>query len=143
MGQQKILLVVLVVIIVGITTMVAIKTFDSTTNSLNIEEVKQDIEQIAKSAQAYYKRPVQLRGGGDSFAGLSFDNISFVTDSIYGTGLLSADNANGSYTLSEIDSSGADDEFIITASPSSAGGTIVGTVKPNDLKIDSFTEPED
>lgn len=54
MGQQQLLLVILVTIIVGIATVVAINTFGSSAEQANLDAVRQDIAQIATAAQAWY-----------------------------------------------------------------------------------------
>lgn len=140
MGQQQLLLVILVTIIVGIATVVAINTFGSAADSANVDAARQDIGQIAASAQAYYMKPDMLGGGGNSFAGMTFNDITFPADSVYNSGL-SAANANGTYTLSGISGSGSDDEFTVTAAPSSAGGSIEGTVTPDNLSMGDYTAP--
>ncbi|MDZ7806938.1 MAG: hypothetical protein U5K71_07465 [Gracilimonas sp.] len=53
MGQQQLLLVILVTIIVGIATVVAINTFGSAADSANLDAVRQDVATIAASAQGY------------------------------------------------------------------------------------------
>ncbi|WP_020403041.1 hypothetical protein [Gracilimonas tropica] len=140
MGQQQLLLVILVTIIVGIATVVAINTFGSAADSANVDAARQDIGQIAASAQAYYMKPSMMGGGGNSFAGLTFNDISFPSDSVFNGGL-SAANANGTYVLSGISASGSDDEFTVTATPASAGGTIEGTVSPDNLSMGDYTAP--
>ena len=55
MGQQ--LLVILVKIIVGIATVVAINTFGSAADFAAQDSVRQDLASIAASAQGYYMRP--------------------------------------------------------------------------------------
>ncbi|HAW80025.1 MAG: hypothetical protein CL662_14175 [Bacteroidetes bacterium] len=115
MGQQQLLLVILVTIIVGIATVVAINTFSSAADSANLDAVRQDVANIAASAQGYYMKPTQLGGGGQSFASVTFNNISFASDTIAQTGFLSAVNANGKYVIS---AAGAT-SFVITAHPAS------------------------
>lgn len=82
MGQQQLLLVILVTIIVGIATVVAINTFSSAADSANLDAVRQDVANIAASAQGYYMKPTQLGGGGQTFASVTFNNISFASDTI-------------------------------------------------------------
>jgi len=50
MGQQQLLLVILVTIIVGIATVVAINTFGAAADSANLDAVRQDMGSIAASA---------------------------------------------------------------------------------------------
>ncbi len=99
MGQQQLLLVILVTIIVGIATVVAINTFSSASESANQDAVRNDMATIAASAQGYFIKPAMLGGGANSFAAITFANITFAADSISGDGL-TAYNANGTYVIS-------------------------------------------
>ena len=98
MGQQQLLLVILVTIIVGIATVVAINTFSGAADSANLDAVRQDVASIAAAAQGYYMKPTMLGGGGNSFSNLTFNTIAFGADSIAANGL-TAKNANGVYAL--------------------------------------------
>ncbi|MDZ7757448.1 hypothetical protein [Rhodohalobacter sp.] len=75
MGQQQLLLVILVTIIVGIATVVAINTFGSAADSANVDAVRQDMASIAAAAQGYYMKPQMLGGGGRKFDGIDFQMI--------------------------------------------------------------------
>ena len=137
MGQQQLLLVILVTIIVGIATVVAINTFGAAADSANIDAVRQDLASIAASAQGYYMKPVMLGGGGRSFAGITFNDIAFSG----GLGLdedeevseLIAENDNGVYTIG----TGTADEVIVSAVPAS-GGTINITIRPNGADMGDY-----
>ncbi len=98
MGQQQLLLVILVTIIVGIATVVAINTFGGAAESANIDAVRQDVATIASAAQGYYMKPEMLGGGGQDFGGLTFNGIAFAADSVEAGGLR-AINANGLYVI--------------------------------------------
>lgn len=120
MGQQQLLLVILVTIIVGIATVVAINTFSSASDSANVDAVRQDVATFASSVQGYYMKPTMLGGGGNSFTGLTFANVSFPADSYAGDNL-SAMNSNGVYVLTTV----GDSAITLTAHPTSR---IAGTV---------------
>ncbi|MCC5913067.1 MAG: hypothetical protein JJU46_01720 [Balneolaceae bacterium] len=96
MGQQQLLLVILVTIIVGIATVVAINTFGSAADSANVDAVRQDMLSIAASSQQFYMRPDMLGGGGRSFDGIEFTDFSFA-GTVDGT---NAFNDNGRYEIS-------------------------------------------
>lgn len=113
MGQQQLLLVILVTIIVGIATVVAINTFSSASDSANLDSVRNDVVTLASSAQGYYMKPAMLGGGGNSFNGITFNQVAFPTDAIDNTGLI-AYNSNGHYTIA-----GTDTTITVTAIPSS------------------------
>ncbi len=82
MGQQQLLLVILVTVIVGIATVVAINTFSSASESANRDAVTNDMVAIAAASQAYYIKPTMLNGGGNSFNGITFRQVAFAADSM-------------------------------------------------------------
>ena len=123
MGQQQLLLVILVTIIVGIATVVAINTFGSAADQANVDAVNNDIATLASAAQGYYMRPGMLGGGGRTFDGLEFEGLAFPANGVTTTGLV-AENENGRYVLSAV----AGQDFTITAHPSSCDGYTPGTV---------------
>lgn len=126
MGQQQLLLVILVTIIVGIATVVAINTFSSAADSANLDAVRQDIASIGASAQGYYMKPEMLGGGGNDFGGLTFDNITFggTVDSDF-----IAHNDNGTYQINGGSAiSDGTSNFDIIAAPSSADDYTEGSV---------------
>lgn len=94
MGQQQLLLIILGVIIVGIAVAVGITMFQDNAVNANRDAVSNDLINLAARAQQYYRRPVGLGGGGNSFAGLSADaaGIAKLTNN--------ATNDNGTYTIS-------------------------------------------
>ena len=67
MGQQQLLLVILVTILVGIATVVAINVFGTAAEEGNRDAVRQDLLQAAAGAQAVYTRPEALGGAGGDF----------------------------------------------------------------------------
>ena len=136
MGQQQLLLVILVTIIVGIATVVAINTFGAAADSANVDAVRQDLASIAASAQGYYMKPEMLGGGGRSFDDITFNNFTFPGE--IATGGASAENENGVYTID----SAEDDELVVSAVPAS-GGTINITIAPNDATMGTYTPGTD
>ena len=154
MGQQQLLLVILVTIIVGIATVVAINTFGSAADQANIDAVTNDIATLASAAQGYYMRPAMLGGGSRSFTGLTFEGLAFPATGVTANGL-TAQNENGRYTISAVTAT----DFVVTAQPASgdeyapgpvADGVLTGTgtdaveadrisatVEPNEFSFDS------
>lgn len=126
MGQQQLLLVILVTIIVGIATVVAINTFSSASDNANVDAVTNDVAQIASSAQAYYMRPAMMGGGGNSFDGMTMEDLTFAGEVDSGDPM-TATNENGTYVIAIV-GSGTGNTFTITATPSQAGGTVDATV---------------
>lgn len=86
MGQQQLLLVILGVIIVGIAIVVGIEMFQSQSIESNRDAVLSDLQHIAALAEAHWKKPESLGGGGESFRGFELP-----------AGL--DENANGTYTI--------------------------------------------
>lgn len=149
MGQQQLLLVILVTIIVGIATVVAINTFGAAADSANLDAVRQDVAQIAAAAQGYFMKPNMLGGGGRSFEGITFNDIAFSATEISDNGLI-AINENGRYILPDVGENAED--FEITAHPASdatyvagldgAAATNIGTaeIRANDADPVTFAE---
>jgi len=131
MGQQQLLLVILVTIIVGIATVVAINTFGSAADSANQDAVRQDIASIAAAAQGFYMKPDMLGGGGRSFDGITFNDIAFA-------GTVSDDdeahNENGTYVIT----SSGDTDMVVTAYPASCYS---GNPPQTSCDSDSEVEP--
>lgn len=103
MGQQQLLLVILVTIIVGVATVVALNVFGSSAKNANRDAVRQDILTIGSEAQGWYMKPSLMGGGGDSFVNVNFDTLGFGYNKKETTakGGNSTDvyNANGEYQL--------------------------------------------
>jgi hypothetical protein len=88
MGQQQLLLLILAAVIVGVAITLGINMFAQNSAQANQEAVVQDVLTIASRAQAWYRRPTQMGGGGRTFAGMTLTDLNFP-----------ASNANGDYTL--------------------------------------------
>ena len=135
MGQQQLLLVILVTIIVGIATVVAINTFGSAADQANIDAVTNDVATLASAAQGFYMRPGMLGGGSRTFDtggfdddGLSFDGLAFPATAVDQNDFLTAQNENGRYEIDVVDAT----SFTITAHPSSCEGYVPGTIADAD-----------
>ena len=103
MGQQQLLLIILVTILCGIATVVAITVFDDSATKLNNDAVRQDLLTIAASVQSYKMKPVMLGGGGGSFDGFTLAKIAFPAEEMTPDGL-HARNANGVYHVHSVTS---------------------------------------
>ncbi len=118
MGQQQLLLVILVTIVVGIAAVVAITTFGQNADSYNVDAVRQDMLAIGTTAQGYLMKHESMGGGGGEFTDMTFYDISFASDSLSSDGLV-AYNKNGTYTLSSVSSSSVQ----LSALPSNEANT--------------------
>lgn len=120
MGQQQLLITILVTIIIGVAAIVATNTMQETQKQSNESAVRQDILMIINDAYRYYKKPAYLGGGGNSFNGISEEQIVS----------LDPTNENGSYSISGaadsviVKGSGTFDEVNLTATASLASGEI-------------------
>jgi len=114
MGQQQLLLVILVTIIVGIATVVAINVFGTSAASANVDAVRNDVLGIASSSQGWYIKPDMMGGGGNSFTGIDFTKFNFSADTIDTNDPTIAKNMNGTYVLTATAA-----ELTVNAYPSS------------------------
>lgn len=129
MGQQQLLLIVLGTIIVGIAVAVGINMMGNAQEQANVDAVRQDLLTIASSAQGYFAKPTMMAGGGNSFAGIALDDISFPTDSIVAP---DAWNQNAKYTLV----GSTDSTVTIAAVPTSDDDiTITAVIEKGDMTL--------
>ncbi len=114
MGQQQLLLIVLGTIIVGVAVVVGINMF--TTGAINAERdaLVQDVNNIASSAAAYWRKPAALGGGARDFTGIA-DVTVFGADS---------SNANGTFAMTVTNST----TIVVTATGANEGVIVVATI---------------
>ncbi len=98
MGQQQLLLVILVTIVVGIATVVALNIFSTSAEQANHDAVRLDLAQIGSAAQGWYIKPAMLGGGDNSFGDIDFRKITFPGQVDESNGLIST-NLNGTYII--------------------------------------------
>jgi len=140
MGQQQLLLVILVTIIVGIATVVAINTFSSAADSANLDAVRQDMISMASSAQGFYMKPGMMNGGANTFDGTSGNEITMSNLNCPGdvSGAICT-NENGTYELTSTSSG----QFVLTADPSSGTGYVRGETGNTDNTQTLTVFPDD
>ena len=136
MGQQQLLLVILVTIIVGIATVVAINTFGAAADSANVDAVRQDLASIGASAQGFYMKPAMLGGGNRTFTDITFGDIAFGAQVTAGTGddPDEARNDNGTYTLAPVA------QFILVTANPASGGEIQARICPDTIVMGAYAE---
>lgn len=118
MGQQQLLLIVLGVIIVGIAVVVGINLFNANAEESAKDGVVSDCTNLGAMAQQYYKKPLSMGGGGNSFDGFAVP-ASLVT------------TANGTYEATP-----ADQTCTIEGTPTAGQGygwTVTTTVAPTTI----------
>ena len=130
MGQQQLLLVILVTIIVGIATVVAINVFGTAADEANRDAVRQDMLAAATQAQGLWARPTAMDGLGRSFEGFNDPRRLFSrgSDSEFTYSETTVQNENGTYTISG-SGSDASSQLEITGEPASGGSDIEVTVQ--------------
>lgn len=69
MGQQQILLIVLAIIIVGVAIAISIQLFRSNAIEAKRDLLIEETTYLGTMALQYYKKPVELGGGGRDFTG--------------------------------------------------------------------------
>lgn len=113
MGQQQLLLLILVTVIAGVMTVAAINTMTEMTDQAFEDAVRQDILAAASLAQGYYHKHSAMGGGSNSFADITLGHI-----------LLDSTNENGSYSIS----SRSTGSFIITGIPAEGTATLTAEI---------------
>ncbi len=123
MGQQQLLLIVLGVIIVGIAVVVGINLFNANARESTKDTMVSEATNLGAMAQQYFKKPVALGGGGNTFVGFTSTKVP--------ANLLTT--STGTYVLSGQSTTNC----TITGTPTVASGytgfTIVCTVTPTTI----------
>jgi hypothetical protein len=128
MGQQQLLLVILVTLIVGIATIVAINVLTSGADQANKDAVLKDLSAAASFVQSIWERPQLMGGAARNFNNLGEDEILRflnVPSSSYQEGDTEATNENGTYRIDNID----ENELTILGEPNSGPPNIQIMVK--------------
>lgn len=130
MGQQQLLLIVLGVIIVGIAIVVGINLFNANAESSTQDSIVAQGTNIGALAQQYYKKPVALGGGGNSFEPTETGATSFED---YWDGLPT--NLKTSTDATWASPSISDSQVVFTADPSDGSytWTVETTVTPTQI----------
>ncbi|MDZ7755831.1 hypothetical protein [Rhodohalobacter sp.] len=129
MGQQQLLLVILVTIVVGIATIMAANVLNDRVTQANRDAVHQDLATAASYVQSIWERPLIMGGANGDFDEhmteaeiLQYLNVP---SSEYQPGDEDASNENGRYFVSIKGSS----ELVITGEPSSGPPNLEVTAK--------------
>tara|TARA_R100001143_G_C3361345_1_gene136869 strand:+ start:43695 stop:44126 length:432 start_codon:yes stop_codon:yes gene_type:complete len=130
MGQQQLLLVILVTILVGIATLVAFNVFGTAAEEANRDAVRQDILGAAAQAQAIWTRPAMMDGAGQDFTALTAAELLprlNIAGEIAADGG-SVENENGVYTVTITNAT----TIVVTGDPASDTENIIGTIARTD-----------
>lgn len=141
MGQQQLLLVILVTIIVGVATVVAINIFGQSAENANVDALRQDVLTISAMSQGWYIKPELMGGGGGTFTGINVNELGFGYDlnSEPAPTDLTFENANGSFVLAPT----AEELTITATSRINPDITVVATVAPNEVQGLAVNRPTD
>ena len=143
MGQQQLLLVILVTIIVGVATVVAINIFGQSAENANVDALRQDVLTLSAMSQGWYIKPALMDGGGGSFDGISVFELGFGfdSDSDPAPTALEFSNANGSFLLAP--DAGGGSLTVTGTSQINPDITVVATVEPNRIDNLAVNRPTD
>ena len=125
MGQQQLLLIVLGVIIVGIAIVAGIAMFNAGAEESAKDELVSQCVVIGANAQQFYRKPLQMGGGGNTF------NTGGVGGAGYEIPPKMTVTANGSYVAVA-----AAQQVVITGTPITPLAytwTVTTTVDPDSL----------
>jgi len=75
MGQQQLLLIVLGVIIVGVAIVVGINMFSQGAINAEADRLVQEVNAVGANAAAYWRKPIQMGGGGRTFTGVTLEDL--------------------------------------------------------------------
>ena len=126
MGQQQLLLIVLGVIIVGIAVVVGINLFNANAEESTKDTLVSEGTNLGAMAQQYFKKPVALGGGGNSFQGFG------LAPSVGTPGQLLPANLLDTPAATWAVGTGSATQIIITGTPklTDYGWTVSVTVTP-------------
>lgn len=82
MGQQQLLLVILVTIIIGLATVLGIILIENYKDESFKDMIRQDIMEAATVGQSYYRTPTGMGGGNSSFVGITMEKIQLDTSTV-------------------------------------------------------------
>lgn len=110
MGQQQLLLVILVTLLVGLAIILALSAMNEGAKSAALDGIRSELLELSVEAQGYFVRPTGMGGGGRTFYGISFNDLS-ISAEVTGVENEIASNMYATYTISDHTQS----EFLITA----------------------------
>jgi|AntRauTorcE11897_2_1112592.scaffolds.fasta_scaffold02631_9 Tfp pilus assembly protein PilE len=121
MGQQQLLLILVVTIIVAMATILAINTMQDSHEQANHEAIRQKMLDATTLAQAYYRKNVSMGGGGMSYENITLEHLN-----------IEPSNQLGEFTISDQSA----ESFTLTAIPAAGNETdIVATIYKDDVQI--------
>jgi len=126
MGTQQILLIILGAIVISIAVGLGISMVNDYNSSTNRDALAADLSEAAGRAQAYFKMPTTLAGGGGSFVGFDLHSV-----------FRTLRTENGTYAL---EAAPTDSAVVIVATGTNDGNDNVSRVKLRIKVMPSRTE---
>lgn len=123
MGQQQLFILILVTILVGIATIVAINTMQDSRQNANYDAIRQTMFDASTRAQAYYMKNSMMGGGGGSFQNITLEFIE-----------IQDDHEHGTFSISDA----GEESFTLTAIPAAGGDNIVSVIYADSIE---FVDP--
>ena len=114
MGQQQILLIAFLTIILSVAVVVGMNVYAIGSLNSELDALIIDVNSVAASATSYWRMPVALGGGARSFEGVS-DVSSFDSE---------LSNMNSTFVLSSV----MTNQFVLTATSANKGIIVVATI---------------
>src|SRR5690606_28353554 len=68
-GKYQLLSLILLIILAGLVMVMGIHLSSSDARETGLNAIQSDLERIAELAQEFYRKPIMLGGGGNSFDG--------------------------------------------------------------------------
>ena len=119
MGQQQILLIAFLTIILSVAVVVGMNVYAIGSLNSELDALIIDVNSVAASATSYWRMPVALGGGARSFEGVS-DVSSFDSE---------LSNMNSTFVLSSV----MTNQFVLTATSANEGIIVVATITQEGL----------
>jgi Tfp pilus assembly protein PilE len=113
MGQQQLLIVILVTIIVGISIGLAINAYDESRVRSNHEAVRQKMMEASTLAQSYHAKHSMYGGGNGSFSNIDLADLQITPDNNIGTFTISEASRN-SFKLTAVPLAGEEINLVAT-----------------------------
>ncbi len=132
MGQQQLLLIVLGVIIVGIAVVVGINLFNANAETSTQDSIVSQGTNIGALAQQYYKKPVSMGGGGNSFLPTATGATTFAQ---YWASLPQNLKVSSDADWTGVAPTVSDSQIVFTADPLDQGysWSVITTVTPTNI----------
>lgn len=94
MGTQQLLLLAFASLVVGLALSTGMDKFASGAEGAYKDQLRNEAVRVAKHAQAWYRSPEAIGGGGRSFSSFSFESINYDSSKVVGVLAISNLQAN-------------------------------------------------